>query len=50
MLCETQKVLDFIGGADVDRTRDLLKAINTSDGSPSIVKASSKARLERAGV
>jgi hypothetical protein len=24
---ETEKVLDFIGGADVDRTRDLLNAI-----------------------
>ena len=27
MLCKTQKVLDFIGGADADRTRDLLNAI-----------------------
>ena len=27
MLSETQKVLDFIGGADADRTRDLLNAI-----------------------
>jgi hypothetical protein len=27
MLSETQIVLDFIGGADVDRTRDLLNAI-----------------------
>jgi hypothetical protein len=27
MLFETQIVLDFIGGADADRTRDLLNAI-----------------------
>jgi len=27
MLSDAQKVLDFIGGADVDRTRDLLNAI-----------------------
>jgi hypothetical protein len=27
MLSETQRVLDFIGGADADRTRDLLNAI-----------------------
>jgi hypothetical protein len=27
MLCNTQIVLDFIGGADADRTRDLLNAI-----------------------
>ncbi len=27
MLSETQKLLDFIGGADADRTRDLLNAI-----------------------
>ncbi len=27
MMSETQKVLDFIGGADADRTRDLLNAI-----------------------
>ena len=27
MLCQTHKVLDFTGGADADRTRDLLNAI-----------------------
>jgi hypothetical protein len=27
MVSEAQKVLDFIGGADADRTRDLLNAI-----------------------
>jgi len=27
MLSDTQKLLDFIGGADADRTRDLLNAI-----------------------
>jgi hypothetical protein len=30
MLSETEKVLDFIGGADADRTRDLPNAICAS--------------------
>jgi hypothetical protein len=27
MMCNKRKIFDFIGGADADRTRDLLKAI-----------------------
>jgi hypothetical protein len=34
MLSETHKVLDFTGGADADRTRDLLNAISTERCSP----------------